>query len=123
MSDAKYVYREVSGKELEKATVDGWEFYGAGAENAQFGSIGVYLVRRPLEMPEAMKLIQDLEEAEDALAKSQQARDVLAASLARVQEAVVAHAAMAVQTGRDKPTRDDLVRRAKQLSYIVTTTR
>ena len=115
MSDAKYVYREVSGRELEKATTDGWEFVSAGGHATPFGPVGVYLVRRPLEMPEAMKLTADLNAAREALERSQQAREVLSNKLARAKDAVKAHASAAARTGRDKPTRDDLVGMAYRL--------
>jgi hypothetical protein len=112
MSDAKYVYREVSGRELEKATADGWEFV---TSSTPFGPFGFYLVRRPFEMPEAMKLTADLNAAREALERSQQAREVLSDRLTRAKDAVKAHAATAARTGRDKPTRDDLVGMAYRL--------
>lgn len=119
MSDAKYVYREVSGRELEKATTDGWEFVSAGGQATPFGPVGVYLVRRPFEMPEPMKLTAELNAAREALEKSQQAREGLSARLARAKDAVKRHAAEASKVGRDKPTRDDLVRMASRLERDV----
>lgn len=119
MNDAKYVYREVSGRELEKATTDGWEFVSAGGQATPFGPVGVYLVRRPHEMPEAMKLTTELNAAREALERSQQGREVLSNKLARAKDAVKAHAAEATKVGRDKPTRDDLVRLASRLSYEI----
>jgi len=119
MSDAKYVYREVSGKDLEKATTDGWEYVSAGGYATPFGPVGVYLVRRPFEMPDMMKLTLELRATQDALEKSQAAREGLSTRLARVEDAVKAHAAEATKVGRDKPTRDDLVRLASRLSYEI----
>lgn len=115
MNDAKYVYREVSGRELEKATLDGWEFVSAGGQAAPFGPVSVYLVRRPNDMPEAMQLKLQLNEAQAALEKSQAAREELSTKLAKARDVVKTHAAAASRTGRDKPTRDDLVSMASRL--------
>jgi len=116
MSDAKHVYREVSGRDLEKVTANGWEFVSAGGHATPFGPVGVYLVRRPLEMPEAMKLTEDLEKAHDELDKSKAAREALSARLARVKDSVKRYAGEAARTGRDKPTRDELVRMFQSLA-------
>lgn len=107
MSDAKYVYREVSGRELEKATTDGWEFVSAVGQAT------------PFEMPEPMKLTAGLNAAREALEKSQQAREGLSARLTRAKDVVERHAAEANKVGRDKPTRDDLVRMASRLERDV----
>lgn len=117
MSDAKYVYREVSGRELEKATADGWEYVSGSTSVSPFGPLSCYLVRRPFEMPDMMKLTLELHAAQDALEKSQAAREGLSSRLARAKDAVKAHAAEATKVGRDKPTRDDLVRMAARLGY------
>lgn len=115
MSDTKYVYKEVRGGDLEKATIDGWEFVTSSTTVGPFGPLGSYLVRRPYEMPETMKLTAELNAVKDALEKSQQVREVLAEKLARAKNAVTAHYVAATKTGRDKPTRDDLVRMASRL--------
>lgn len=117
MNDAKYVYKEVSGRELEKATADGWEYVSGSTSVSPLGPLSCYLVRRPFEMPEAMKLTAEINTLKEALEKSQTVREGLSSKLARVKDAVKAHAAEAAKVGRDKPTRDDLVRMASRLGY------
>lgn len=103
MSEIKYVYREVSGCDLEKFTADGWEFVSSS-------NLGSYLVRRPYEMPDVMKLTKDCEILKDALNKSQAVREGLSSTLNMIRMSIEAHAQLCTRTGRDKPTRDQLVR-------------
>jgi len=115
MNDAKYVYKEVSGDDLEKTTTLGWEYVSAGGYMTPFGPRSTYLVRRPFEAPEAMKLSAEVAALKVEPEKSQQARESLAGRLVRAKNAVASHAIAAAKTGRDKPTRDDLVSMAYRL--------
>ncbi len=109
-----YVYKSVAPDMLEKYTSEGWDFVEEQLGGRYFPVLS-YVLRRPRELPEAMKLQQELAAAKEALEKSQKAREGLSARLGRVKDAVKNHAALAAKTGRDKPTRDDLVGMAYRL--------
>lgn len=119
MSDAKFVYKEVSGKDLEKATSDGWEFVNPSTALGPFGPLSCYIVRRPFEMPEAMKLTEELEVAR----RSAAARETLAAHLGtkigRARDILKRYVDAAQERGRDKPTRDQLVDMFRRLERDV----
>ena len=61
---SKYVYMEVSGAKLEETTKSGWEYVESVAGGPHAPS---YVVRRPFEMPEAMKLAEELLKTKDEL--------------------------------------------------------
>lgn len=109
MSEIKYVYREVVGYDLEKSTADGWEFVSSS-------NLGSYLVRRPYEMPDVMKLTKECEILKDALNKSQTVREGLSSTLNMIRKSIGAYARLSTKLGRDKPTRDQLVRMFFDLS-------
>ncbi len=115
MNDARYVYKEVNGKDLERATIDGWEYVSGGTGMSAFGPIGFYLVRRGAEKPDAMKLAEEKQELAAKLDAATATANKL--KLERTAARDVAKEAMerACSTGRDKPTREDLVRMVSRL--------
>lgn len=81
----KYVYKEISGRDLEEMTGSGWEYVERGMSVAPYG-LGSYIVRRPFEMPEAMKLAEELVKTKDELEGAKGRADTLYTCLASKQE-------------------------------------
>lgn len=81
----KYVYKEISGRDLEEMTGSGWEYVERGMSVAPFG-VGSYIVRRPFEMPEAMKLAEELVKTKDELERAKERADTLYTCLTSKQE-------------------------------------
>lgn len=82
---SNYVYKEVSGRDLEEMTGRGWEYVERGVSVAPFG-VGSYIVRRQLEMPEAMKLAEELAKTKDELEGARGRADTLYTCLTSKQE-------------------------------------
>lgn len=101
MSDTKYVYKEVAGKDLEKATLAGWEYVSSGIQMSASAN-GIYVVRRPFQMPTVMELQEQLDETKTALENSKNQLD-------KVRNVIRNCVADATKTGRSKPSRDELV--------------
>ena len=109
MSDTKYVYKEVVGRDLEKVTRDGWEYVSNGVQMTPFSTVGIYVVRRPFQMSTVMELQEQLDEMKTALENSKTEQARLSSRLDSVRAIVMNLADEAAKTGRNKHTRDDLV--------------
>lgn len=103
-----YVYREVSGRELEKATLEGWEFVSTSSSFGPFGPMGTYLVRRPFEKPKEMELQEKLVAAEAKLAQANDRFERMKLSYERAKAGVNDMIKAAWKTGKEKLTRDEL---------------
>jgi hypothetical protein len=115
MNDARYVYKEVNGRDLERATIDGWEYVSGGAGISSFGPLGFYLVRRPAEKPDAMKLAEEKQELATKLDAASATAGKLKLERTTARAAAKAAAERACSSGRNKPTREDLVRMIRDL--------
>jgi hypothetical protein len=115
MNDARYVYKEVNGRDLERATIDGWEYVSGGAGIGAFGPIGFYLVRRPAEKPDAMKLAEEKQELATKLDAASATANKLKLERTTARAAAKAAAERACSSGRNKPSREDLVRMIRDL--------
>lgn len=103
-----YVYREVSGRELEKATLEGWEFVSTSSSFGPFGPMGTYLVRRPFEKPKEMELQEKLVAAEQKLAEANRDLARLKGAYEKAKSGVNDMIKAAWKTGKEKLTRDQL---------------
>jgi hypothetical protein len=115
MNDARYVYKEVNGRDLERATIDGWEYVSGGAGISAFGPLGFYLVRRPAEKPDVMKLAEEKQELATKLDAASATAGKLKLERTTARAAAKAAAERACSSGRNKPTREDLVRMIRDL--------
>jgi len=64
-----FVFKEVRGSELEKHTSDGWEFVDDRTSVGPFGFHGAYLVKRPRQKPDVIKLAERIDELNGQVAK------------------------------------------------------